>query len=205
MSDLSSPGTAIPAKRPGLVSASGIISIVFCSLGLLFSLWGALAMLIFGGPEQMMQMFRGLYGPSSVGLYDAMMEITVKHYPVTLTFNMVYIFVLLAGLFGGIFLLSAKKRGILLLRIYGIAALVILAFQLVWTLQYVGEVGEVMKNYFSSSGLPRNARGFTAGIMDFAMYFGTILGVMFWASWPILILIFTSRKKVNEYIQKAKV
>jgi hypothetical protein len=202
MTDVQSTGALVPQKKPGLLLATGIITIVICSIGLIFSLSGLIGWLIFGGVTQMMGTFRAFMGAHFEDLYDALMGIVLRYYPVTLSINLIYFLTLVSGLAGGIVLLLDKKWAIRLLQAYAIAALGILVFQFVWTWLYTREALVVMKNYLISEGVPRGAGGFMAGIADIAMYFGIIVGLLLGSPWPILVLVFTSRKSLREYLSK---
>ena len=62
----------------------------------------------------------------------------------------------------------------------------------------------VVKNYLPSTNMPKGARGLSAGIMDIAIYIGVIIDAFIRSAWPILLLIFLSRKKVSEFFKKSK-
>jgi hypothetical protein len=107
---------------------------------------------------------------------------------------------MLETLCGGIFLLMEKKWGILVLKIYAIAALAVLALQFTWTLLYTSEISAAVRGYFLSSAFPAGVGDFMTSAMDFALYFGLVLGLLLGSSWPILAFVFSCRRNVRDYM-----
>jgi hypothetical protein len=198
MTDFSS--GIIGQKRPALITVIGVISIVFCSFGFLSSLYGLIRWLVYGGAEQMLETFKGLYGVDIAGLGGQMDNVVAKYYCVTLGLNVAHFLTVLSGLCGGIFLLMEKKWGILVLKIYAIAALAVLALQFTWTLLYTSEISAAVRGYFLSSAFPAGVGDFMTSAMDFALYFGLVLGLLLGSSWPILAFVFSCRRNVRDYM-----
>jgi hypothetical protein len=196
-----SPGA--PGKRPGLVTVTGIIAIVFCSIGILSGLYSSI-MLLAGGAEYYMSMYKGIYSsmPKMSDFYDDILMVAAKYLPFTTVLTVIQLLVSGAGLAGGILILRSRTQGVLLLRLYGIAALASLAVSTVWMIGYMSDLQGAMNNFFSSMDMPAGAAGISSGITQFAIYLGSILGVVFGASWPVLVLIFMGSRKVKNYFTK---
>jgi hypothetical protein len=205
MSETAFPTSDTPRRKPALITATGVITIVFCALNLIFLLYGIISSLVVGGPQHLMEQYRGLYSynSSAQGLYDQMLNMTSQYYPFILIMNLATLAVTVAGLAGGILLLQAKRPGRPLLRGYAVAELVVLAASTVWTVVYVGALKGAMNGYFAAAGLSGAAEGVANGIITFAMYFGVVFGVVIGASWPILVLAFMNARSVKNYFSTA--
>ena len=194
-----------PPKKPGVVIAIGVITIVFCSLGILSVLYTIIGSLVLGGPAQLMQQYRGLYanGLQTGGLYDDVFRITAKYAPVTMVFNVVALVIAGLGLAGGILILKPRPASLPLLRAYAIIDLVSVAVSLVWSVLLLSEIQGAMSHFVTSMDMPRGMDNVTNGIIQFAMYLGIVLGAVFGFAWPVILLALCQLKKVKAFVAGA--
>lgn len=185
-------------KRPGIVTVIGIIVIIFCSIGLVFSLVDVILRLT-GGNEYMLAGYKSLQTPGSADLFSVMITVAEKYGRVMLLSGIALLLIRGAGLAGGILLLSGKFIGRKLLIIYSLCCILHMVFSTIWGFMYLNEMMVSFNSMIPSTG-SLAAQQIIISAMKISMYAGMGFGVLLGAAWPVLVLIIMNKKSVKEYV-----
>ena len=175
------------AERPGMATAIGVISIVYCSLSILGVLFSAVGLMIFrfsralieAATYEVYEEIGGMFG-SIVGLMNASMALSVLRGAVGGV-----------GLAGGIGLLAAKRWSRMLCTAYGAATVALGLFQFVFITEKMNEI-VFYADDVAGLGLLRAMRG----VGEAAGVAGLILGAIF----PVVVVILVNLPHMRRFI-----
>jgi hypothetical protein len=183
--------------RPGIVTAIGVLAIVFGSIGLFFSLF-AIVMQLSGGNEYLMKSYKMFYSSDTADIFSSMTKVVEKYGFVILVSELVLLVIRLAQLAGGILLLKAKTAGYAILKIYAITCLVHLVVSIIWQTMYLNELTASIQGVSSAAGI--SSIQMMQSMMKVSMYAGIFIGILFGAAWPVIVLVLLTKKSVKSYI-----
>jgi len=189
-------------KRPVLVTVLAVITIVLCSIGLLFSIPGII-MQISGTGNHMLDMFRNLQSEETRPLYDAMSTVVQRYTVFFVSVGMASVLFKGFGITTGILLLRSHRHALRCVRVYAALCIIQIIASSTGTFIYTHDLGVIIDK-FSASGMDPITAGTTSVLTRYSMIVGAVAGILISSAEPVILLILSGFSVVREYFEKRK-
>ncbi|MBN1525887.1 MAG: hypothetical protein JW904_15520 [Spirochaetales bacterium] len=186
-------------KRPGGVTFAAVMMIIFGVSGLGGALLNFLVIALTGSPAGIFKIMRAMYPPYMHEYLDSMMAAFQGNAAVM---YLMYIFGLAAsviGLIAGISLMTSRKRGILLSKVYLVGYTLTLILTSIWTFSLLGILADSTGYLFPSGSVSGRSIEAFSGIMRATYYVSGIIGIAISAGYVIAIFVVLNQQKSRDY------
>jgi hypothetical protein len=185
-------------RRPGIITVTGVLAIVFSSIGILFLLI-TLGIYCYGGSEFIVKSYKIYFNSDTMKTYDSLAAIASKYYVLYILILIFGICIRITELTGGILFISSKQIGRTLLGVFALSEFIDLTASLIWSFSYMKNTISILEGAQASALLNSHMLQIIP-IIKYSTYAGMAVGCI-GLSWPILVLIFITRKSVKDYFK----